>query len=377
MALTNGTYPSSPNIQILDDFVASHPCVKLIHIQYIDLSGVFRSRLVPLQTLRETLQNNGVHPGSGSIADLAMPSDNAILEEIVPYIIPVGQIKPDVSTIRMCHDSANLGNTASVIANVDIMDLDARALLQKTVAEAESQHGLTFKVGLELEFCFMEKDRSTVPAEQQHGLHNSAILSRSRYWPVLNEIVAALAEEGIYAIECHKEYEPAQFEIALQPSDPVRAVDICMYTRELIRDISYRHGLIATFYPSPFAGGVDMPSGAHVHISATPSTSASSFEPDQFLGGLLSHIPALCAIGMPSVDSYGRTAHGTFGCGSFVAWGTNNRSTAIRKVSNDHWEVRCNDGCSNLYMMVVGIIAAGLDAKPLTLKDIDSKCAPF
>lgn len=373
MAMTNGVHPSSPEVQILDDFLASHPSVKLVNIQYVDLCGAFRSRLVPIQTLRHSLlENDGVHPGSGTVADLVMPSDNAILGELLPYIIPTGKIRPDVSTIRKCHDSAGIGNTASVMANVDIMDLDPRALLQKKVAEAETEHGVKFKVGLELEFCFLEADRSTLPAPQQMGLHNGAILSRSRYWPVLNEITAALAEEGIYVIESHKEYEPTQFEIALPPYDPVQAVDICMYTRELIRDVSYRHGLVATFYPDPLPGTGHMGNGAHVHISATSMISTSSFDPEQFLGGLLSHITALCAIGMPSVDSYLRAADGTFGCGAYVAWGTNNRFTTVRKVSNNHWEVRSNDGCANLYLMVLGIIAAGLDAKPLTLKDIDS-----
>ena len=379
MTITNGITngDTRPAVQSLDAFLASHPEVKLINMQYLDLSAVMRSRIVPVETLRKTLEGDGYHLGSGSVADMCLPSDNAIIEEIVPHIIPKGRLIPDVSTLRMCYDSAKLGNTAVVFASLEMdgLDLDPRVLLKRTVAAAEEEHGLKFLVGHEIEFCFMEMDRSKAPLEQQMGLHNGSFTSRSRYWPVLNEILVALAEEGLFAIEAHKEYGPTQFEIALPPYPPVESVDVLLYARELIKDIAYRHGLIATIYPHAFAAaaGHHETNGQRIHISATPAKESSSFDPDQFLGGLLSHIPALCAIGMASVDSYGRTARGHFGCGDFVAYGTNNRSTAIRLVSKNHWELRCVDATSNPYLMIAGMISAGLDSKPLTLEDIDSK----
>lgn len=379
MTVVNGVTPSA--VQILDKFLEAHPTVKLINIQVVDICGSLRLRVVPVQAFRKTLQGDGIHPGSGSVADLVCPPDNAIIFEILPYIIPKGYLKYETSTLRMCHDSANLRNTASVMCSIDLMDMDARTLLKRTVADAEAHHKLNFLVGHELEFYFMELDRKTGPREGDKGLHNSAILNRSRYWPVLNEIVVALAEEGIYVIELHKEYAPHQFEIALPPYDPVESVDILVYTRGLIRDIAYRHNLVATFYPEPVpkSWGEDYHhNGAHIHISANCSeNNNTSFEPDQFLGGLLSHTPALCAIGHSSVDSYGRIEHGGFGAGSFVSWGTNNRSTSVRLVSKNHWEVRFNDGCSNPYLMLMGIISAGLDFKPLTLKEIKRKFANF
>lgn len=378
MAVVNGTIPSA--VQKLDEFLHKYPSVKLVHIQYADLSAVIRSRLVPVQTFRQTISSSGRHPGSGSIADTGMPSSNAITPELLVNVMPTAKIVPDVSSLRLSYDSANLGNTATVLADIipdaGLIDVDARSLLARTVSNAKENQNLTFLVGHELEFYFMERDGS-VPADTQVGLHNSSITSRSRYWPVLNEVLVALAEQGINAVEAHKEYAPTQFEIALPPRSPVESADILIYARETIRDIAYRHNLHVSFYVEPFAKEMHYAlNGAHIHISATPTdTTSSSFNPNEFLGGLLSHVPALCGIGMTSVDSYGRTDG--MGCGANVAWGENNRSTAIRLVTKDHWEVRCSDASSNPYLMTAAVIAAGLDKRPLTFKEIDSKFGPL
>lgn len=375
MAAVNGNTPSA--VQKFDDFLKKYPSVKLVHIQYLDLSAIVRSRLVPVQSFRQTLKGDGVHPGSGSIAEGGFPSSNGILPELLEYLLPTAKIIPDINTIRFSYDSARLNNTATVIAdivpNAGLPKLDARGLLVETVAKAKEANNLTFLVGHELEFCFMERDRTTIPTDRQLGLHNSSITSRSRYWPVLNEIIVAFAEQDINVIEAHKEYDPNQFEIALPPLPPVESADLLVYARELIRDIAYRHELHVSFYPDPFPDNAHQLNGAHVHISATPTNNSSSFNPDEFLGGLLSHVPALCGIGMTSVDSYGRADANGIGVGARVAWGTNNRSTAIRLVTKNHWEVRCSDSSSNPYLLTAAIIAAGLDKKPLTYKEIDSK----
>lgn len=362
------------NVQLLDTFLEKHPSVKVIKLQTLDISATLRCRLLPIQTLIQLVRSDGIHPGSGSFADVAMPVNNEILHSALKHFSERAKIVPDLSSLRMAaHDSARLGNTAIMYANVEFRDTDARAILAATVARAEREAGLEFVVGTELEFSFIEKDGLTVPSDQELGLHNNAILSRSRYWPILNQITVALAEAGINVYEVHKEYAPSEFEIALPPGAPVEAVDISLYAKEVIRDIAYQHGLRATFFPDPFEGDSNVKNGQHIHISATPIEPASGFDADQFLGGLLNHIPALCAIGMAQIDSYSRAKSSVFGVGTFVAWGDNNREVPVRRVSKNHWELRCNDATSNTYAMVTAIIAAGLDKKPLAYKETTSR----
>lgn len=374
MATSNGVNGDfNPAVRAVDAFIASNPNVKLVHMQYVDISGTLRSRLVPIKSFRRTIETDGVHPASATIFDMCFPADNSIQPASLPYIIKKGKLKPDPSSLRRTRDSANLGNTAMCFGELhEMLDLDPRVLLRKTVSKAQTQHGLEFLVGHELEFCFIEKDgKLSMPDDAQKGVHISDVMVRSRFWPILNEVVVALAEEGIQVIECHKEFDPAQFEIALPPMSPVESVDACYFARELIRDVAYRHGLCVSFGPAPLPDN-ETRNGAHVHISAT-SVDDRKFICDEFMGGLVSHLPSLCALGMASIDSYTRVKTEAFGAGGLVAWGTNNRSTPIRKCGENHWEIRCNDGTSNVYLMVAGIIAAGLDAQPVITKDIDSK----
>lgn len=361
---------SLSNMQLLEAFLKQYPSLRVIKLQTLDISGTLRCRLLPIETLVQIVQFDGVHLGSGTIADVAMPANNHIAPFVVGHILEKAKIVPDLSSLRMApHDSGKIGNTAIMYANIDYRDSDPRSILAASVAKAKQQ-GVDFLVGMELEFMFLENNL-LIPSRHELGMHNNSILSQSRYWPILNQIVVALADAGINVIEVHKEYAPNQFEIALPPATPVEAVDQSLYAKEVIRDIACQHNLIATFFPDPL-GDENLKNGQHIHISAH----GASLDPNQFLGGLLSHIPALCAIGMAQIDSYSRAKGNVFGVGQFVAWGDNNREVPVRKVSENHWELRCNDGTSNTYAMVAAIIAAGMDQKPLTYKATNSKLYP-
>lgn len=47
--------------------------------------------------------------------------------------------------------------------------------------------------------------------------------------------------------------------------------------------------------------------------------------------------------------------------GRWVAWGTQNRETPLRKCDNGHWEFKALDGLANPYMAIGAILAAGTD----------------
>ena len=378
---------------LLDEFHTLHPNVNLLSVIWIDICGVTRSRLVPIRSLLGQLKTDGsvTSPYTFTLpstaADLNFPSTQAILPELLEYILDKATIVPDLTTLRVAaHDSSGIGNMAMAIASVMWRNSDPREVLKGWIEKAEKEHGLTFLAGFELEFCFMDLQEKVTPADtKQLGMHTYSITNRSRYWPVLNQILCALGDSGIHVQQLHKEYSATQFEIALPPMKPLEAVDACVFAREVIKDVAYRHGISATFYPHPYANDEEaMKTGQHFHISATPLATSQEeekkrnvFDPDLFMGGILAHLPALCAIGMPQIDSYSRVAEGHFGVGAYVGWGDNNRDMPVRRVANNHWEVRTHDTTSNPYLFVAGVIAAGLDRKPVTVKNIESKLQCF
>ena len=58
---------------------------------------------------------------------------------------------------------------------------------------------------------------------------------------------------------------------------------------------------------------------------------------------------------------------------TFGIRGTQNRETPLRRVEGSHFEIRCIDGLSNLYLVLAAVIGVGLqgilDKEPLVMKD--------
>jgi glutamine synthetase len=93
---------------------------------------------------------------------------------------------------------------------------------------------------------------------------------------------------------------------------------------------------------------------------------------ESFAGGVLAHLPALLALGAPSVASYLRLVPQHW-AGAYACWGLENREAALRLVTgsagSEKWaanlEVKCIDLHANPYLLLAGILAAGADATPL------------
>ena len=93
---------------------------------------------------------------------------------------------------------------------------------------------------------------------------------------------------------------------------------------------------------------------------------------ESFAGGVLAHLPALLALGAPSVASYLRLVPQHW-AGAYACWGLENREAALRLVTgstgSEAWsanlEVKCVDLHANPYLLLAGVLAAGADATPL------------
>jgi glutamine synthetase len=82
-----------------------------------------------------------------------------------------------------------------------------------------------------------------------------------------------------------------------------------------------------------------------------------------FLGGLLTHAPALVGVGSPIVNSYKRLLPGSWSP-THICWGVGNRAALVRIPSmgrRRHIEYRSGDNASNPYNFLTAVLAAGLD----------------
>src|SRR5439155_3554543 len=90
----------------------------------------------------------------------------------------------------------------------------------------------------------------------------------------------------------------------------------------------------------------------------------------QFLGGILHHARALCAVTSPTVNCFKRLQVGQALTGSrsgftwvpaFITFGDNNRTQMLRVPEPGHVEDRTVSSACNPYLAIAAYIAAGLD----------------
>ena len=190
------------------------------------------------------------------------------------------------------------------------------------------------------------------------------------------ELAEGFAESGVDIGQIHPEYAPGQLEISLPPSDPVASADLNVFARHTIRAVSARNGWRASF--SPVVVPEQVANGGHLHVGLLRdgrNLLAGGEGPrgmtevgEAFLAGVLTELPALMAIGAPSVVSYLRLQPSMW-AGAYACWGRENREAAMRFVTGmsgseetaANCEVKCFDQSANPYLVIGAVIAAGID----------------
>jgi len=125
-----------------------------------------------------------------------------------------------------------------------------------------------------------------------------------------------------------------------------------------------------SFAPALVAGGVG--NGCHLHtsvwrdggslMSGGPGPYGLTEEAQAFIAGVLDGLPALLAVGAPSVASYLRLIPQRWSA-PYRCWGRENREAGVRLVAaptDANLEVKCIDASANPYLLVGAVIALGL-----------------
>ncbi len=188
------------------------------------------------------------------------------------------------------------------------------------------------------------------------------------------EMCIVMEECGLKIERQHHEVATAgQAEIDFRFAPLVRAADSLMLFKYIVKNVAKKHGKTATFMPKPLFG--DNGSGMHVHISlwkkdkplfAGNEYGGLSKTALHFIGGILKHARALCAICSPTTNSYKRLVPG-YEAPVNLAYSSRNRSAAIRiptyseNPKTKRIEYRPPDPSANPYLCFAALMMAGLD----------------
>ncbi|ERF76628.1 hypothetical protein EPUS_04448 [Endocarpon pusillum Z07020] len=340
--------PHNPGLSILQSVLDANPSIEFVRLQWIDFTATVRTRLV---TVRQALRL----ATEGLSVSVASPIASGFLVDGTFNVINPGakdSLVPDWSTLVVCHYHPG---HAAVMCCLDEaghgFECCPRSVLKKAERELEEKQGMTFLVGVEVEFYLAESAASTAPVKDVTSYCSTASL-RTPYLAVLEDSVRAIELAKIPVWTFHTELVAGLFEISTDPMTPLRAADALVYINEAIKASAVKHGLHATMHPKPFdkTHGV----GQHMHISLS-----SDAKDDSFLAGVLGSVPGICAISMPNFDSYLRA---DFTGGGWVCWDWENRLSSIRKIGRAHWEFRFVDCTANNYLTLAAILGVGMAA---------------
>jgi glutamine synthetase len=334
--------------------------VLAVAMTWVDTSGITRVKAVPVGLLPRAVAN-GV--GTSPVFDYFLLDDSIVGGG------PVGdlRIKPDTDRLAVLAAQPGWAWAPGVryTQEGEVHPADARGLAIRTVQKLQDQ-GLTVMTAFEVEWCVSTGfGDEFVPACSGPAYGMTRITEQAGY---LHDILDTLARQGVDVEQIHPEYAAGQYELSVSAQNPVRAADTLVLVRETIRAVSRNHGLRATFAPKVVAGGVG--NGGHVHLSVWRD-GKNLFEGGDgpydmtadgsaFIGGVLSRLPALLAVGAPSVASYLRLVPSSW-AGPWACWGLENREAALRFVTagSANLEVKCFDGAANPYLALAALMVAG------------------
>jgi glutamine synthetase len=225
--------------------------------------------------------------------------------------------------------------------------------------------GLVATTAVELELYLCAPDWGALFGETPSW----AMAANPEAEPFLEDLRTALEATGVRVESAQAEYGPGQFEVNIGPSAPVRSAEDAVLLKYAAKELARRHGMRATFMPSPFTGATCC--GLHVHQSLSELGGERVFG-DRFdagtggayLAGQLDRLVDVTAVLSPSVNAYKRASDYTFAANR-VTWGIDNRSTAVRAVGAGtpaaRIELRTPSSDANPFLAVAAAVATGAD----------------
>jgi len=335
--------------------------IKYFLISFVDLFGVLRSKLVPAHAIKEMQRSGAGFAGFAAWLDMS-PADADM------FAIP------DPDSLIQLPWNKEVGWLASDLwMNGKPVEASPRVMLKKQIKEL-SKKNLTMKSGVECEYFLISQDGKSIADlrdTQSKPCYDQSTLMR-RY-DLIKEICDSMIEMGWSPYQNDHEDANGQFEMNWDYSDCLVTADRHAFFKFMVKTLSEKHGLRATFMPKPFENLTG--NGCHAHVSVWKGKKNVFLDNSDklglskiaynFLGGVIKNAESLSAFFNPTINSYRRinappTKSGATWSPSSISYTGNNRTHMIRIPDPGRFELRLMDGSANPYLLQAGVLAAGL-----------------
>lgn len=360
---------SMTDLELFQAFMKNKDQPDFIRICWNDFTAQTRMRMVPYRKFISLLIEGKSTDIGISKAVFGLIQD----DRLIPSVTATGEYRlhPDFSSLRKGPTDGHIGMFA------EFRELDGsrvplcpRSLLQRAV-EFGAENNLTFLLGFEIEFLLVHRLPSPNGNNGAASPRFATLIADGHAWSVsryfadpkisnlLREMVSTLEDMGIYVEQLHAESATGQFELILPPYPPVQAVDTLLHTRDVMAALATAAGYKLTLHPKPFMHACGTAAHTHMSISSDRGNRPEVYEP--FYAGILRHLRAITAFTYSNPASFDRLQDSLWAGGRWVAWGTQNRETALRKVEDSHWEMKCMDGLANPYFSMAAVLFSGIN----------------
>lgn len=340
------------------DFVKEND-VKFIRLTFCDLLGMQK--------------NISIMPGELQGAfERGIPFDAHAIRGFTDVTKSDLLLVPDPATLSLLPWRPQQGRVARFFCDIKNPDGssfsgDTRQILKSVINQA-GHDGYSCMVGAECEFYLFKTDESgepTVTPFDNGGYLDVSPLDKGEN--VRREICLCLEDMGVKPETSHHEQGPGQNEIDFKFSDALSCADNLITFKQVVKSISARNGLFASFSPKPLPDKSG--SGLHINLSLSQNgynvfkldDARHSKVIESFIAGILKKTPEITAFLNPIPNSYER--FGLFEAPKYVSWSHGNRSQLVRIPAaageRMRMELRSPDPATNPYLAFALVISAG------------------
>ena len=269
---------------------------------------------------------------------------------------------------------------------------DCRGNLKRHYAEFKDKYDLNFRVGTEPEMMWLKRGEDGMPDGGFSKPNCYHIDQFESLRPVFMQVIEYCNAMGLDMIQGDHEDAPGQLELNWMFDDVVRNCDRLATYRQICAQVARENNLIACFMTKPFMGvsasgchyNISLWRGGEDHINTLHNDPVAgmddcftymqggenTFMPDtddpqlpgkiglQCVGGIVTHLGALTAIGCSTVNSYRRLWDTGYWAPVFADWGFQNRTTGLRISAPGRFEYRAVDSMVNPYLMGSALLKA-------------------
>ncbi|MQF69405.1 type III glutamate--ammonia ligase [SAR202 cluster bacterium AD-804-J14_MRT_500m] len=350
--------------------------VKYLLTQFVDIHGAAKVKLVPVASFDDVVDSGAGFAG-GALNGMGQgPHSHDMLAKI------------DLDTYTPLPWDPEVARFASDLFVDDLPHPYCPRQNMKRILNSARERGFVFKVGIEPEHFLVTRtgkneisiwDPSDTDSLEKPCYDFKGISGVMGY---LREMMDGLNGLGWGVYQSDHEDANGQFEINFHYDDALVTADRYTFFKMMTSQVARKFGAIATHMPKPFSNRTGSAGHIHFHVADVNTGNNLFLDMDDprglglsqaayhFIGGILDHAPALCAVNSPTVNCYKRLQVGSALLGSrsgftwtpaFISYGDNNRTQMIRTAGPGHLEERTMSSGCNPYLAFSAYLNAGLD----------------